>query len=506
MNEIIWMVYITTGFFIIFPLLQIGLFKVDKKYKSFLYVTISLFIWWIVDFLRLVSTNPTLIYYLSLLVYPIVYLVVFTLFEASIRYLRKPLNKYIILGLVAFFFVNLFISMTNNLHFLVLDFPLSDSVTYEAFKDVSLGPFFAIHMGVTYILLLGSVASLIYKLLIRLKETGDAIPLILIVLSVIFGFFFNILQVFFFTFDIDPTMVAATAFLSVLYYVFYMRDLRLILAVDRNNFLISNLRERYVIVNEKGIVIDASKEFISMTGIQIDEDITYDDLIVKLQEKAILFENADDVKYDFEQNKLYLKTYHKDIRLPVYKKRGSFHLFHDETSNLKYINDMNYVKTHDLMTRLFNRNYIEDIRDGLDQTEHIYHIIMFDLDGLKLFNDILGHEKGDDLLIRFSNQLLTVTNEGGIVAIRLGGDEFVILAINKTDDRVNDIVENLRLINEELGFIDTIHYSYAISNNEGKETMGEVLAEADQNMYKMKQNKSNYKEVLKLALNKIAAK
>ena len=125
MSELLWIVYIVTGFCIIVPLLQFGLFKVDKIYSSFLYVTISLLVWWIIDFLRFVSDNPTLIYFLSMAVFPTVYLIVFTMFEAVMRYIDKPLNKYIIFALMAIFFVNLSVSLTNNLHFLVLNVELS---------------------------------------------------------------------------------------------------------------------------------------------------------------------------------------------------------------------------------------------------------------------------------------------------------------------------------------------------------------------------------------------
>jgi hypothetical protein len=172
MNEILWILYIIIGFVITIPLLQFGLYKINKGYKSFLYVSLILLVWWIIDFLRLISTNPVLIYYLSLLIFPIVYLLVFSVFEASLRYLRKPLNKYLIFGFIAFFFVNLFISITNNLHHLVIDLSLSDSITFDTFKEVTFGPFFTVHIVITYILLLVSVTSIIYKLFIRLKETG----------------------------------------------------------------------------------------------------------------------------------------------------------------------------------------------------------------------------------------------------------------------------------------------------------------------------------------------
>jgi len=281
-----------------------------------------------------------------------------------------------------------------------------------------------------------------------------------------------------------------------------MRDLRIILAFNRHNYLIDKFNENFVISNEEGVVVDASEDFIEMTGIDLTERNMITDVMREIEKKAVIYKNTADVTYDFHDDKSYLQMSQNEIKLPVYNKSGTFYLFYDETFNLKYIHDMNYVKTHDLMTKLYNRNYLEDIRDGLDDDKQLYHIVMFDLDGLKLFNDILGHEKGDDLLIRFAKQLLTVTTEYGAIPIRLGGDEFVILAINKSDDIVQEMIDRLNGINEELEFIKTINYSYAIQSNEGNKTMTEVLSRADANMYKMKKGKANYKEKLKEALTK----
>ncbi len=503
MSEVLWIFYIFTGFVIAIPLLQIGMFKVDKRYKSFVYVSSLLFLWWFVDLLRFVCTNPTLMYYLSMLIYPLVYLIVFSLFVASLKYLGKPLKKHIVAFGIIVLIINFVISFTNDYHNLVLYVNLSDTVTLNTFREAEIGPLYMVFLSISYILILGSVGSVLYRLSKRIKENKDPIPFVTLILSLAFGFFLNLWHVLVDTFEIDPTIVSVTAFISVLYYVFYIRDLRLILAFDRHNFLINNLNENFVISNDKGVVVVASDRFIEMTGIDINDHNLLEDLLVIINEKAVMYENTNDVKYDYSNDKMYLKTSFKEIRLPVYKKRGSFYLFTDETANLKYINEMNYVKTHDLMTNLYNRNYLEEIRDSLDDEGHMYHIIMFDLDGLKLFNDIMGHEKGDDLLIRFAKQLLEVSCEEGIIPIRLGGDEFVIITINKSDKRANRVVDEIKSINDNLEFINTIHYSYAIESNKGNKNMTEVLSEADKNMYKMKRNKTDYKEKLKDALTKI---
>ena len=66
-------------------------------------------------------------------------------------------------------------------------------------------------------------------------------------------------------------------------------------------------------------------------------------------------------------------------------------------------------------------------------------VLFLDLDRLKIVNDSLGHEVGDELLVRVAERLPDAVPEGSMVA-RFGGDEFVILV-----DRVAEPAEADRL-------------------------------------------------------------
>lgn len=53
-------------------------------------------------------------------------------------------------------------------------------------------------------------------------------------------------------------------------------------------------------------------------------------------------------------------------------------------------------------------------------------LLYIDLDGFKTINDTLGHEYGDELLVKISQRMLNFTRETDTVS-RFGGDEFAII-------------------------------------------------------------------------------
>lgn len=71
----------------------------------------------------------------------------------------------------------------------------------------------------------------------------------------------------------------------------------------------------------------------------------------------------------------------------------------DITERKKVEERLEYLSTHDPLTGLYNRGYFEEAIHRLD-TPHSrpVSIIVCDVDDLKLVNDTMGHDKGDDLL------------------------------------------------------------------------------------------------------------
>jgi diguanylate cyclase (GGDEF)-like protein/PAS domain S-box-containing protein len=99
---------------------------------------------------------------------------------------------------------------------------------------------------------------------------------------------------------------------------------------------------------------------------------------------------------------------------------------------------------YDSLTGLYNRRYYEYILPKLDREDNLpLSIIVADLNGLKLANDVFGHEAGDRLL-KTSARILKDSIRGEDVVIRWGGDEFCALLPNTGAEEAQIIIERIK--------------------------------------------------------------
>jgi diguanylate cyclase (GGDEF)-like protein len=155
----------------------------------------------------------------------------------------------------------------------------------------------------------------------------------------------------------------------------------------------------------------------------------------------------------------------------------------------------------DVLTGLVNREVIvRHIADRIGQQrrigdERVFAVLFLDLNNFKGFNDSLGHEGGDKVLVEIGSRLRTMVRAGDLVA-RYAGDEFVILVNDVRDaaaaDQVRGHVEEL--LREPL---TSVHAdggeAIAVGGAVGLalfpidgETVDSLLAHADADMYARK--------------------
>ncbi|HQT82154.1 MAG: hypothetical protein B7Z65_08460 [Ferrovum sp. 21-44-67] len=106
----------------------------------------------------------------------------------------------------------------------------------------------------------------------------------------------------------------------------------------------------------------------------------------------------------------------------------------------------------DSLTGLPNRRMLNERLKrciAINTRLNCYSTLMFiDLDRFKDTNDILGHDAGDELLIKVSNRLKSSVRSVDTIA-RIGGDEFIIL-IENVGKTIIDSTNNTKIIAEHI--------------------------------------------------------
>ncbi len=109
------------------------------------------------------------------------------------------------------------------------------------------------------------------------------------------------------------------------------------------------------------------------------------------------------------------------------------------TEELELQGRVNYLTFHDSMTGLYNRNYLDEEIDRLNTTRQLpITLIMADLNGLKISNDLMGHDEGDNIIRITADVLRNACRSEDIIA-RIGGDEFLVF-LPETDEKEAELI------------------------------------------------------------------
>ena len=109
-------------------------------------------------------------------------------------------------------------------------------------------------------------------------------------------------------------------------------------------------------------------------------------------------------------------------------------------------------------------------------------------------NDLYGHAEGDRL-IRAAANIMTGLVRASDFAVRLGGDEFLIILPNCSTQNAKRIVQNLEHLLSSIKNDHPRQAVYSISCGvaeyaaERHASPDDLIAEADQKMYRAKQQK-----------------
>ena len=184
--------------------------------------------------------------------------------------------------------------------------------------------------------------------------------------------------------------------------------------------------------------------------------------------------------------------HHKGMNIYVFGSR-------DITLRKRAEEDLKHLSIHDALTGLHNRTLFEmEIRRFSTGRFDPVGIVMCDLDGLKLVNDNLGHDVGDQLLMTAASLLKEHFRASDSVA-RIGGDEFAVLLPDCPAEMVKEICGRMKQAMMSRCIPDTkiplmMSVGYVTGSCKDR-SINEMLKDADMNMYKEKvQNRQAFRE------------
>lgn len=118
-------------------------------------------------------------------------------------------------------------------------------------------------------------------------------------------------------------------------------------------------------------------------------------------------------------------------------------IFSDITLTKRTEERLHQLAHYDALTSLPNRPlFFDRLRQALAQARRVnwlVGVLFLDLDGFKNVNDRLGHQLGDQLLVRVAERLSGCLRDADTLA-RLGGDEFTVILSDLSNPEIAGVV------------------------------------------------------------------
>lgn len=171
---------------------------------------------------------------------------------------------------------------------------------------------------------------------------------------------------------------------------------------------------------------------------------------------------------------------------------GTIATFRDITRRKEREERLEYESTHDMLTGVYNRAFLERKLEELRANPPLpVSVLMIDVNELKSVNDTLGHQVGDQYLRRVAHLLKTSLREAEDVIARYGGDEFLVLLPRSDERAVQRVSERIQQAIEQENQSGQNPFQIDLSIGSATCPTGGCLEyafhEADQRMYAFKQ-------------------
>jgi diguanylate cyclase (GGDEF)-like protein len=181
-----------------------------------------------------------------------------------------------------------------------------------------------------------------------------------------------------------------------------------------------------------------------------------------------------------------------------------FHLEHEARKAFLDTRTLNDRAERDGLTGLYNRRrYDKDVERLWRQSRREQSqltLLLVDIDHFKAFNDLYGHQAGDDALKRVAAVIATCAKRPLDFAARFGGEEFALVLYGPAQDFGREIPETLRRTVEEqmiphaestTSLWLTVSVGVAIVSPGNERSLAGAIQLADEALYQAKEEGRN---------------
>jgi len=165
---------------------------------------------------------------------------------------------------------------------------------------------------------------------------------------------------------------------------------------------------------------------------------------------------------------------------------------------------LNELAQRDGLTRLYNRrsfdDYIQRVWKQARRDQATVEIIFVDIDHFKVYNDLYGHQAGDDCLRKVAQTISRAAKRPFDFSARYGGEEFVLVLYGPPQDYARALPEQLRQDVMELAIQHegsrvaptiTVSVGVAIADPSSGRSLTGAIQAADEALYEAKQGGRN---------------
>jgi diguanylate cyclase (GGDEF)-like protein len=183
---------------------------------------------------------------------------------------------------------------------------------------------------------------------------------------------------------------------------------------------------------------------------------------------------------------------------------SAYNLEHALRTNFLETRVLNELAERDGMTGLYNRRIFDDYMERLWRQSRRENtgvaIIFVDIDFFKVYNDLYGHQAGDDCLKRIAKCIARGAKRPFDFAARYGGEEFVLVLYGPPDEYARGVPEQIRREVLELaiphagsqaGKHVTVSVGLAMAKPETSRSLAGAIQTADEALYQAKREGRN---------------